>query len=68
VYNFGGLLFETPERFGLGNGVVFDMGTVITMAVVSVVLGAFILYSVWKYTEVEQTELYKNLGVSMKKK
>lgn len=68
VYNFGGLLFETPERFGLGNGVVFDMGTVITMAVVSVILGSFILYSVWKYTEVEQIELYKKLGVSMKKK
>lgn len=68
VYNFSGLLFETAERFGLGNGVVFDMGTIITMAVVSVVLGAFILYSVWKYTEVEQIELYKKLGVSMKKK
>jgi membrane protease YdiL (CAAX protease family) len=67
LYNFGGLLFETVERFGLGNGVVFDMGTVITMAIVSVVLGAFVLYFVWKYSAEEQVELYQKLGVSMKK-
>lgn len=67
LYNFGGLLFETAERFGLGNGVFFDMGTVITMAVVSVVLGVFVLYSVWKYTEEEQIELYQKLGISIKK-
>ena len=68
VYNFGGLLFETSERFGLGNGVFFDVGTVVTMAVVSVVLGAFVLYSVWKYSAEEQEELYAKLGVPMEKK
>ncbi len=68
LYNFGGLLFETPERFGLGNGVYFDLGTIITMAVVSVILGVFVLYSVWKYTIEEQQELYGKLGVSMKQK
>ena len=68
LYNFGGLLFETAEHFGLGNGVVFDTGTAVTMLVVSLVLGAFVLYSVWKYTEEEQADLYKKLGVSMKKK
>ena len=68
LYNFGGLLFEKAERFGLGNGVYFDSGTIITMFVVSVVLGAFVLYSVSKYTLEEQQELYKKLGVSMKKK
>ncbi len=68
VYNFGGLLFETAERFGLGNGVVFDLGTVITMLVVCVTVGSFVLYSVSKYTEEEQRELYGKLGVSMKEK
>ena len=67
LYNFGGLLFETSERFGLGHGVVFDTGTVITMLVVSLVLGAFILYSVWKYPEEERAELYQKLGYSAKK-
>ena len=68
LYNFGGLLFETAERFGLGNGVVFDMGTVITMLVVCLTLGAFVLYSVFKYSAEEQKELYAKLGVSMKQK
>lgn len=64
LYNFCGLLFDTADRFGLGNGVVFDTGTVITMLVVSVVLGVFVLYSVWKYPQEEQVELYKKLGLS----
>lgn len=68
LYNFGGLLFETAERFGLGNGVVFDVGTVITMLVVCLTLGAFVLYSVFKYSAEEQKELYRKLGVSMKQK
>lgn len=68
LYNFGGLLFETAERFGLGNGVVFDIGTVITMLVVCLTLGAFVLYSVFKYSAEEQKELYRKLGVSMKQK
>ena len=68
LYNFGGLLFEKAANFGLGNGVVFDTGTVITMLVVSLVLGAFVLYSVWKYSFEEQKTLYEKLGVSMKEK
>lgn len=68
LYNFGGLLFETADRFGLGDGVVFDTGTAITMLVVSVILGAFVLYSVWKYTSEEQRVLYNKLGISMKQK
>ena len=68
VYNFGGLLFDKAERFGLGSGVVFDTGTVITMLVVSIILGSFILYSAWKYSIEEQQELYGKLGVSMKPK
>lgn len=68
LYNFGGLLFETADRFGLGSGVVFDIGTVITMLVVCLTLGAFVLYSVFKYSAEEQKELYRKLGVSMKQK
>ena len=68
LYNFGGLLFETADRFGLGSGVVFDIGTVITMLVVCLTLGAFVLYSVFKYSAEEQKELYTKLGVSMKQK
>lgn len=64
VYNFGGLLFETSERMGLGSGVVFDLGTVITMLIVSISVGLFILYSVYRYSEEEQGILYKKLGVS----
>ena len=67
LYNFGGLLFETSENMGLGNGVIFDIGTVITMSVISVVAGVFVLYSVKKYTDEEQEELYEKLGIPMKK-
>jgi len=68
LYNFAGLLFETEERLGLGAGVVFDVGTVITMLVVCITVGAFILYSVFKYSSEEQTVLYQKLGVSMRQK
>ena len=68
LYNFGGLLFETAERFGLGSGVVFDGGTAITMIIVCSLLGAFILYSVFKYSFDEQKELYEKLGVPINDK
>ena len=67
LYNFGGLLFEIPERMGLGTGIVFDLGTVITMLIVCVIMGAFVLYSVFKYSEEEVRELYGKLGLSPKK-
>lgn len=59
VYNFCGLLFDVN---GLGTGIVFDTGTVITMTIVSVVIGVFVLYSVWKYPENERKELYFRLS------
>lgn len=65
VYNFCGLLFDKTQ--GLGTGIVFDMGTVVTMIVVSVVIGAFILYKVYTYPEEERLELYARLGVKEKK-
>ena len=70
LYNFCGLFFETADHFGLGNGGgaygMLDIGTMITMAVVCVTVGAFVLYSVWKYPEEEQRDLYKKLSVPMK--
>ena len=67
LYNFCGLLFETPERMGLGSGIVFDLGTVITMLIVCIIMGAFVLYSVFKYSEKEVAVLYRKLGISPNK-
>lgn len=61
LYNFCGLLFDAQQ--GLGNGVVFDVGTVITMLIVSVLVGIFVLYHVWKYSDEERMELYSRLGI-----
>ncbi len=60
VYNFCGLLFDVN---GLGSGVVFDLGTVLTMLTVSILVGIFVLYKTWKYTDEERIELYGRLGV-----
>ncbi len=60
LYNFCGLLFDLQ---GLGSGVVFDLGTVITMVAVSVAVGVFVLYKVWKYPATERRALYDSLGI-----
>ena len=64
VYNFCGLLFSAEQ--GLGTGVVFDFPTGLIMAVVSVIVGSFVLYSVWKYSDEERQRLYKALNVHRK--
>lgn len=64
VYNFCGLLFTS--EVGLGAGSVIDVPTGIMMAVISVLVGAFVLYSVWKTSETEIRELYVRLGVKNK--
>lgn len=66
VYNFCGLLFT--KEVGLGLGSILDLPTGIMMAVISVVVGAFVLYKVWKYPEKERIELYNRLGVEDIKK
>ena len=66
VYNFCGLLFT--KEVGLGLGSILDLPTGIMMAVISVVVGAFVLYKVWKYPENERIELYNRLGVEDIKK
>lgn len=68
VYNFCGTLFsefDVGKGFiGLGNGVVFDTGTVITMLIVGFLVGVFVLYKVFTYTEQERAVLYEKLGVN----
>lgn len=66
LYNFCGLIMETPNSLGLGSGVVFDLGTGLTMAAVAVCVAAFVLYSLYKYTEAERSILYKRLGIKEK--
>ena len=63
TYNFCGLLMETESNLGLGAGVVFDLGTVLTMLTVSILVGAFVLYKVFTYKDKERLELYKRLGL-----
>ena len=64
IYNFCGLLFTS--EVGLGAGSIIDVPTGIMMAVVSVLVGVFVLYSVWKTSETEIQELYRRLGVKTK--
>ncbi len=66
VYNFCGLLFT--KEVGLGLGSIIDVPTGIMMAVVSVIVGVFVLYKVWKYPENERIELYNRLSVEDIKK
>ena len=67
VYNFCGLLFSefdaATSAIGLGTGIIFDVGTVITMLVVSLLVGAFVLYKTFTYTEAECACLYEKLGI-----
>lgn len=68
LYNFCGLILETPQNLGLGTGIIFDMGTVIMMTIISVIIGVFILYSLAKYPENERKTLYNRLlGVNTEK-
>ena len=67
TYNFCGLLFGESKAMGLGTGVVFDLGTVITMLVVSVLVGIFVLWKVISYPEKERVELYQKLSVKESK-
>ena len=63
LYNFCGLLFTS--HIGLGAGSVIDVPTGIMMAIISVCIGIFVLYSVWKYPDSERIELYRRLGVKI---
>ena len=60
VYNFCGLVLS--EQF-LGTGIVFDTGTTVIMAIVSVAVGIFVLYKVFTYPEKERIDLYERLAI-----
>ena len=66
AYNFCGLLFT--ESVGLGYGSMIDVPTGVMMAIMSVIIGVFVLYKVWKYPENERLELYKRLNIQEKSK
>ncbi len=64
VYNFCGTFFAVE---GLGAGVVFDLGTVLSMAIIGVFVGIFVLYKVWTYPANEREELYRLLDAHQRK-
>lgn len=65
VYNFCGISWTVD---GLGTGKMFGIGTAVTMLIVCICCGAFILYHVWKYSDEERNELYAKLNVKGKRK
>ncbi len=62
VYNFCGLLFDASQ--GLGSGVVFDLGTILSMLIIDIIIGVFILYKVWTYTDDERKQLYNQFKIT----
>ncbi len=62
VYNFCGLLFTA--ELGLGYGSVIDLPTALTMLVVCLLVGSFVVYQVLTYPETERVELYARFGLS----
>ncbi len=60
VYNFCGLLLS-PQ--GLGEGIVFDLGTYLTMGAIALLLGVYVLCLLLKYPENERKTLYTRLGI-----
>lgn len=57
TYDFAGLMLPT-----LGGGAVFDLATGFCMGIVGVLVAAFVLWSVFRYTEDEREALYARLG------
>ncbi len=60
VYNFCGLLLSAQ---GLGNGVVFDAGTVVMTAIIAVCAAIFVFYGLFTYKTEELRTLYARLGI-----
>ena len=61
LYNFCGLLLSAQ---GLGNGVVFDVGTTVITLIIAIIVGIFVLISLKGYKEEERICLYKELGIN----
>ncbi len=64
VYNFGGVLFDSGDNFGLGSGIVFDAGTVVSMLVIGILVSIFVVYKTFSYKKEECVALYKILNVN----
>ena len=65
IYNFCGLLMAEQ---GMGSGIVFDVGTTVSMAIVSIMVGIFVLREVFTCSDDEIRELYAKLGVKIMEK
>lgn len=65
LYNFCGLLFTS--ELGLGSGSIIDIPTAITMAVVCIITGGFVLYKVITYPKEEREDLYARLNIKLEK-
>ena len=63
IYNFCGLLLSEQ---GMGSGIVFDVGTTVMMAIISIVVGGFVLKQVFNTPENEIKDLYARIGVRIK--
>ncbi len=64
LYNFCGMLMDKESNLGLGKGVeLFNLGTILCMAIVGVLVGVFVLYFLIKYPEEERKTLYDKLAV-----
>ena len=60
IYNFCGLILSEQ---GMGTGIVFDVGTTITMAVISIIVGWYVLKQVFSTSNQEIEALYQKIGV-----
>ena len=67
LYNFCGMLLEkfNPKTgiIGLGSGVYFDVGTVITMTIVGVLVGLFVVYKTITFSETERRYVMNTMEV-----
>lgn len=63
LYNFCGLLFSDQ---GLGTPLPLDLGTSLTMLIVSLIIGAFVVYKAFTICDAERKCLYDKLNVKIK--
>lgn len=61
LYNFCGLLLD--DSVGLGNGVVFNLPTVLITLAIGLSVGVFVLHSLLRYSEKERTDLYARMDI-----
>lgn len=61
LYNCCGLLLD--DSIGLGNGVVFDLPTVLITIAIGFSVGVFVLYALFRYSEEERKDLYVRMGI-----